>query len=109
MSYTRHKLPTNDELTLEKCIFGGVDRTWDNRDFNLMLAAAIEAGRQDYVAILSLARYVGLRLEECFRIDTSNAKNALDTGKLFVKGKGGLTRYVPINETIRIVLSEALS
>ncbi len=108
MPYTRHKLPTNNELTLEKRSFGGVDRTWNNREFNLMLAAAMGAGHQDYVAILSLARYAGLRLEECFRIDTNDAKNALDTSKLFVKGKGGLTRYAPINETINIVLSEAL-
>lgn len=42
----------------------------------------------DYVAILTLARYAGLRLEECFRIDTNDAVNAIQTGKLFVKGKG---------------------
>ena len=109
MPYTKEELPTNDELNLKKRIFGGVDRTWTAREFNLMLATAMESGRKDYVAILTLARYAGLRLEECFRIDTNDAKNALDTSKLFVKGKGGLTRYVPINESIRIALRDMIN
>ena len=62
----------------------------------------------DYAAILTLARYGGLRLEECFRTDTNDAENAIKTGNLFVKGKGGLTRYVPINKSIEIVLRSLL-
>ena len=108
MPYTRSELPTNDELDLKRRTFGGVDRTWTNREYNLMLAAAMENGHKDYTTILALARYAGLRLEECFRIDSNDAKNALDSGKLFVKGKGGLTRYVPINESIRISLTDIL-
>ena len=88
MQYTRSELPTNEDLQLKKITFGGVDRTWTTQKFNRMLAAAID--NKEYLAILSLARYAGLLLEECFRIDTNDAKNALDTGKLLVKGKGGL-------------------
>ena len=73
-----------------------------------MLACSMECRHKDYTVILVLARYAGLRLEECFRTDTNDAKNALDTGNLFVKGKGGLTRYVPINESIRISLTDIL-
>ncbi len=108
MPYTREVLPTNAELELKRRTFGGVDRTWSTQEFNLMLAAAMETGHKDYLAILSLARYAGLRLEECFRIDTNDAAKAIESGKLFVKGKGGLTRYVPINETIRITLRDIL-
>lgn len=108
MPYTRYELPTNDELNLERRTFGGVDRTWNNQEFNNMLAIAMQKGREDYVAIFTLARYVGLRLEECFRIDTNDAQNALITGKLFVKGKGGLTRLVPINESVRIEFEKLL-
>lgn len=108
MPYTRFILPTNDELALKKRNFGGVDRTWNGREYNLMLATAMKTEHKDYLAILALARYAGLRLEECFRVDTNDAQNALDSGKLFVKGKGGLTRYVPINETIRITLRDIL-
>lgn len=108
MPYTRSELPANDELDLKHRTFGGVDRTWTDREYNLMLACSMERGYKDYTSILALSRYAGLRLEECFRIDTNDAKNALDSRKLFVKGKGGLTRYVPINESIRISLTDIL-
>lgn len=108
MPYTRETLPTNAELELKRRTFGGVDRTWSAREFNLMLAAAMETGHKDYLAIFSLARYAGLRLEECFRTDTNDASKAIESGKLFVKGKGGLTRYIPINETIRISMRDML-
>ena len=85
------KLPTNKELNLDKRKFGGVDRTWTNQEFNNMVAKAMESNREDFVAILVIARYAGLRLEECFRIDTNDAHNAIESGQLFVKGKGGLT------------------
>lgn len=108
MPYTRCLLPTNYDLELESRNFGGIDRRWDGREFNLILVAAMKTNHKDYLAILALARYAGLRLEECFRIDPSDAHNALDRGKLFVKGKGGLTRYVPINETIKITFRDIL-
>lgn len=108
MPYTRYTLPTNRELQLERRTFGGVDRTWTMQEFNNMVAIARINKHNDYVAIFALARYTGLRLEECFRIDTNDAEKALLTGKLFVKGKGGLTRYVPINESIRIALKYSL-
>ena len=63
---------------------------------------------KDYLAIMTLGRYAGLRLEECFRIDTNDARNALKTGLLHVKGKGGLQRDVPINASIEIVLRDEL-
>ena len=108
MPYAKYELPTNEELELERRTFGGVDRTWTGQEFNLMLSIAMRTGHKDYLAILSLARYAGLRIEECCRIDTNDAQNAIDNGKLFVKGKGGLTRYVPINETIKLTFQELL-
>ena len=108
MPYTRYELPTNGELELERRTFGGVDRTWSKQEFNNMVAIAMQNDREDYAAIFVIARYAGLRLEECFRIDTNDAQNALITGRLFVKGKGGLTRYVPINESIRIEFEKLL-
>ena len=108
LPYAKYSLPTNDALKLKRRTFGGVDRTWSNREYNLMVAKAMETGHYDYAAILTLARYAGLRLEECFRIDTNDAEKALETGRLFVKGKGGLTRYVPINRSVEIVLTNSL-
>ena len=108
MPYAKYTLPTNDALELKRRTFGGVDRTWSNREYNLMVAKAMETGNYDYAAILTLARYAGLRLEECFRIDTNDAEKAIETGRLFARGKGGLTRYVPINRSIEIVLTNSL-
>ena len=108
LPYAKFNLPTNEQLELKQRTFGGVDRTWNTREYNLMVAKAMENNHNDYVAILTLARYAGLRLEECFRIDVNDATKAIDTGVLFVKGKGGLTRYVPINTSIEISLKNAL-
>ena len=108
LPYAKYTLPTNDKLELKRRMFGGVDRTWDSKEYNLMVAKAMETNHSDYVAILTLARYAGLRLEECFRIDTNDAEKAIQSGKLFVKGKVGLTRYVPINRNIEIVLKNSL-
>ncbi len=108
MPYTRNTLPTNDELKLEKRNFGGVDRTWSEIEFAKMLALSLYGEYPEYSGMLYLGRYAGLRLEECFRIDTNDAKNALETGNLLVKGKGGLTRYVPICYQLEIVFRDML-
>ena len=104
----RH-LPDNKELNLARRKYGGVDRTWSHREFNLAVAKASELGREDYVTILCLARYAALRLHECFRIDTQTAAVALKTGTLRIKGKGGLEREVPTNLTIEIQLKKMLA
>ena len=109
MPYTRNTLPTNEDLELEKRTFGGVDRTWTNFEFGKMIAVTASLNYPEYIAIFYIARYAGLRLEECFRIDRNDAQNAIETGKLFVKGKGGLTRYVPVNSTIQIVLKNMVT
>ena len=108
LPYTRNELPSNKRLQLAKRSFGGVDRTWTNREFNIIVGIAIENHHNDFVSIMTLARYAGLRLEECFRIDTNDARKALEVGRLYVKGKGGLTRDVPINESICVVLRNTL-
>ena len=61
-----------------------------------MLAEALRLGREDYVTILYLARYAGLRIHECFRIDTAIAARAVREGVITIKGKGGLVRTVPL-------------
>lgn len=105
----KHKLPDNEALSLQKRKFGGVDRTWSSREFNLFLCKAMEQNREDYAAIFCLARYGALRLHECFRIDTATAEKAVKTGVLTIKGKGGLVRDVPINESIAIELKKLLA
>lgn len=105
---TRFTLPDNSELDLTRRTVRGIDRTWSNSEFNLMLIEAKSCNREEYITMFCLARYAGLRLEECLRLDTSTAEKALKSGYVTVKGKNGKIRMVPINETIRIELKHML-
>ena len=111
MERTKYRLPSNDELAveLERRRFGGVDRTWSVREFNLFLATCVADGHEDYAAIACLTWYAGLRIHECFRIDTAIAGQALRENIITIKGKGGKIRTVPINESIRIELKKMLA
>ncbi len=106
----KYRLPTNAELSvdLERRRFGGADRTWSSREFNLFLINCISDGHEAYAAITCLSYYAGLRIHECFRLDTAIAEQALRENALTIKGKGGKVRTVPINDTIRIELQKML-
>ena len=74
-----------------------------------MLGRALAEDRYDYILALYLARYAGLRIHECFRMDTAAAEQALRENAVTVKGKGGKIRTVPINEQIAIALRRQLA
>lgn len=111
MDRAKYHLPCNDEMSvdLERRRFGGVDRTWSVREFNLFLAVCMADGHEDYAAIACLTWYTGLRIHECFRIDTAIAERTLRENAITIKGKGGKSRTVPINESIRIELKKMLA
>lgn len=90
------RLPSNEELELERRSFGKEDRTWGEGEFQRMCALAELDGKEDYVTLFHLARYTGLRIHECFKIDTSMARNAVRNHAITVIGKGGLRRTVPL-------------
>lgn len=110
MSKPKYRLPDNDKLAveLERRCFGGTDRTWSNIEFNKLLMIAHVTDRWDYILALYLARYAGLRIHECFRIDTATAEQALREKAITIKGKGGKVRTVPINEQIELALRKQL-
>lgn len=107
----KYQLPSNRELgvELERRRFGKTDRTWSSAEWNRMLGKALAADRYDYILALYLARYAGLRIHECFRIDTAIAEQALRKSAITVKGKGGKVRTVPINEQIAVALRTQLN
>lgn len=111
MGETKYRLPENNELAvdLERRRFGQKDRTWSVREFNLFLVTAMAGGHEDFAAIACLTWYAGLRIHECFRIDTAIAEQALRKNAITIKGKGGKIRTVPINESIRIELKKFLA
>ena len=107
----KYRLPDNSELgvELERRSFGGVDRTWSQAEFNRMLERALDAGREDYILAFYLGRLAGLRIHECFRIDTAIAEKALRENAITIKGKGGKIRTVPIeDERITVMLRKRL-
>ena len=108
MPNTKHVLPDNSELNLARRKFGGVDRSWSSLEFNRFLALCLSKNRHDYACIACLGYYAGLRIEECFRIDTAKAEKAIQTNILNVKGKNGKVRDVPIQESIKIEFAKML-
>ena len=112
MSRPKYTLPTNSELgvELERRRFGQLDRTWSGPEFNRLLGKAMAENRDDFILALYLGRYMGLRIHECFRIDTAAAERALRENALTVKGKGGKVRTVPIeDERILMMLRKLLA
>lgn len=110
MSRPKYQLPNNEQLAVElkrRC-FGGVDRTWSLAEFNRMLGKALAEDRYDFILAFYLGRYAGLRIHECFRIDTATAEQALRENTITIKGKGGKIRMVPINEQIAIAMRKQL-
>lgn len=108
ISNPKYKLPSNAELgvELERRRFGDTDRTWSVAEFNRLLGKALD--REDYILAFYLARYAGLRIHECMRIDTAIARQAIREGAITIKGKGGKIRTVPINQQIISALEKCL-
>lgn len=63
-------------------------------------------GHEDFATIAYLTWYAGLRIHECFRIDTAITEQALRGNTITIKGKGGKIRTIPINESVRIELKK---
>lgn len=108
ISTPKYSLPSNAQLgvELERRRFGHTDRTWSIAEFNRMVDKALN--RDDYLLALYLARYAGLRIHECFRIDTATARQAIREMAITIKGKGGKIRKVPINNQIVWVMEQCL-
>lgn len=102
----RHKIPDNTMLcqnygiSLEPRMFGGVNRRWTWDEVDKMVQLALVRNRFDISHMIQLAAGLGLRIHEVVRQSHENARNALRTGFLHVKGKGGLERDVPLRGDI---------
>lgn len=107
--YARYDIPPNNTLELERRTFGKVDRAWTHDEFTRMIDLCRKLSRTDYAAIFMMARHVGLRIHECFRIDTAIAEQAVKSGEITIKGKGGKVRNVPINPIVKNELTSVLA
>lgn len=107
--FAKHQLSGNEKFDLERRSFGGVDRKWSDQEYKGMVDLAWEFGRQDVANMLTLGREAGLRIHEVTRLDHATARNALVTGQLHIKGKGGLERNVPLRPAAMDALRAAMS
>lgn len=103
----RRELAPNEVFGIGRTPQGGVDRAWTQGEYEKMLRLAEKLGRRDVVLTMRLARHAGLRIHECTRLSRSGAEEALRTGLLRVKGKGGKVREVPLRPEAAGVLREA--
>ncbi|MEK4701296.1 site-specific integrase [Solibacillus sp. FSL R7-0668] len=113
---TRYRISDNQKLKekypefdLERRKFGGVNRRATEYEYQALVALAANSKNPKLSYIIQLARELGLRVHEAVKVDRANAKKALRTGLLTVKGKGGLIRNVPINSTASTILKSAMS
>lgn len=109
MPNPRYELPDNRALSLERRSLGKEDRTWSEAEFQRMCALAEVDGKEDYVTLFHLARETGLRIHECFKIDTSMARRAVRDGAFLIIGKGGLRRTVTVSGEVRELLRRQLA
>lgn len=104
---TKHPLEDartfNNRMEIGKRSFRGHDRTWKPKDLRI-----IERAPDRIRYVLLLARDLGLRIHEVHRIDVATARQALKTGTIRIRGKGGLVRYVPLRGDARIVLENTI-
>lgn len=104
----RNTLSKNEKYNLEKRVFGGVDRTWSQNEFEKMIKLAREQGFERVANAMELSRYLGFRIHEVFRIDRAIAEAALRNGRITIKGKGGKERTIELPIKARKVLEDII-
>ncbi len=107
-SGSRHQISKNEKFELVRRQFGGVDRSWSEKEYREMIDHARSLGQDRIADSMILAREQGLRIHEALRIDRATAESALRTGQLHIKGKGGLERDVPLREPTRELLERKI-
>ena len=109
ISAARYVLPPNDKLDLERRHSSQPNRAWSQEEYERLVQRAKEAGRNDYGDCILLAWEIGLRIHEIMRIDAAIARDAVKTGTLTIKGKGGKERQVKLTAPAKAVLQARLN
>ena len=107
-SGSKNRLSNNDKLSLPKRATGKKDHSFLKTEIDGMRQLAIKQGRQDVVIAIDFACEFGLRLEEICTLRVEYLMSALKTGQLVIKGKGGQTRAIDLNEKKRSIVIKYL-
>lgn len=95
------KLPSNNKLGVisrskEERI--GDNKDWTPLEIENFIRYASDVGQERYGDMVRLSSQLGLRLHEVCRLDKGHLRQALEEGKISIKGKGGLVRDVPVRD-----------
>lgn len=95
------KLPNNNKLGVisrskEERI--GDNKAWVPLEIENFIRYASDVGQERYGDMVILSSQLGLRIHEVCRLDKSHLRQALEEGKISIKGKGGLVRDVPVRD-----------
>ncbi|MGL4912627.1 MAG: tyrosine-type recombinase/integrase [Romboutsia sp.] len=95
------KLPNNNKL----CVISrskeeriGDNKAWSPIEIEGFVRYARDVGQERYGDMVRLSSDMGLRIHEVCRLDKGHLRQALQEGKITIKGKGGLVRDVPVND-----------
>lgn len=110
LSGSRNPFPENSKLDLEKREYNKVDRAWTLGEILDAKQYALITDREDVWHALNLSEHFGLRVEGTCLATFNHLKEALTTGELYTKEKGGLERYIPITTKEQVkAIKEAMS
>lgn len=95
------KLPDNNKLGVisrskEERI--GDNKAWSPLEIESFIKYANDVGEVRYGDMVRLSSQMGLRIHKVCRLDKSHLRQALEEGKIFIKGKGGLVRDVSVRD-----------
>lgn len=95
------KLPNNNRLGVisrskEERI--GDNKAWSPIEIESFIKYASDVGQVRYGDMARLSSEIGLRIHEICRLDKWHLRQALEDGKISIKGKGGLVRDVPVRD-----------
>lgn len=89
-------LPDNNELGIPSRQVGECDRAWLPEEIKKACTVADRTGRTDVKIYIRTSLCFGLRIEEACKLRVEHLERALNNQGLWVKGKGGRERTVPV-------------
>ena len=105
----KYTLGSNSKFNLERRQFGNVERAWSKEEYKNFKKVCVDLKQDRIDHITTLARNEGLRIHEVFKIKRHHVEEALfRTSQIFVKGKGGKEKYVPLSKKTRALLEKVI-
>ena len=94
---TRHVLSGNEIHNIDNRDRIGTVKVWMDEEYQGMIEIAAFRNNDLVKDAIILARHLGLRLHETTRLSRNDLVQAMKTGEVTVKGKGGKIRSIPID------------